>query len=99
MIASDGSEALAAIRRDSFHVVLMDIQMPVMDGLEATAAIRDLEWHTGEHLPILAMTAHAMKGDQQRCLEAGMDGYISKPIRKLELLAAISRFRQVEAVQ
>jgi two-component system, sensor histidine kinase and response regulator len=99
VIASDGSEALAAIRRDSFHVVLMDIQMPVMDGLEATAAIRDLERHTGEHLPILAMTAHAMKGDQQRCLEAGMDGYISKPIRKLELLAAISRFGQVEAAQ
>jgi len=87
--ANDGSEALDALERQSFDLVLMDVQMPKMDGFEATAAIREREKETGEHIPIIAMTAHAMKGDRERCLEAGMDGYISKPIRVTELLEAV----------
>ena len=67
----------------------MDIQMPEMDGFEATAAIRKKEESTGKHLPIIAMTAHAMKGDRERCLAAGMDGYIAKPINIKELIAVI----------
>jgi CheY-like chemotaxis protein len=72
----------------------MDIQMPGMDGLEATAAIRKKEIASGAHTPIIAMTAHALKGDQERCLAAGMDGYVSKPIRTVELFAAIETVMQ-----
>jgi len=68
----------------------MDVQMPEMDGLAATGAIRESEKNTGTHLPIFAMTAHAMKGDRERCLEAGMDGYISKPVRLSEIEAALA---------
>jgi two-component system, sensor histidine kinase and response regulator len=71
--------------------VLMDIQMPEMDGFEATAAIRAKEKFTGMHIPIIAMTANALKGDQERCLSAGMDAYISKPIRTNELFATIEK--------
>ena len=74
-----------------FDVVLMDVQMPNMSGLEAAAAIRALERGTGKHVPIVAMTAHAMKGDQERCLEAGMDGYISKPIQPDHMMEVIAR--------
>ena len=81
VLAQNGKEALALASTEKFDVALMDIQMPEMDGLVATAAIRESEQKTGEHLPIFAMTAHAMKGDRERCLEAGMDGYISKPVR------------------
>lgn len=88
-VAGDGREALAALEKDNFDVVLMDIQMPEMDGLEATAAIRQKEKFSGRHIPIIAMTANALKGDQERCLEAGMDAYIAKPIRTKELFAAI----------
>ncbi len=88
-VAGDGREALAALEKDNFDVVLMDIQMPEMDGFEATAAIRQKEKFSGRHIPIIAMTANALKGDQERCLEAGMDGYIAKPIRTKELFAAI----------
>ena len=88
-VAGDGREALAALEKDNFDVVLMDIQMPEMDGFEATAAIRQKEKFSGRHIPIIAMTANALKGDQERCLEAGMDAYIAKPIRTKELFAAI----------
>jgi CheY-like chemotaxis protein len=80
VVAGNGCEALQALERESFDLVLMDVQMPEMGGFEATAAIREKEKVTGRHLPIVAMTAHAMKGDAERCLEAGMDAYISKPV-------------------
>ncbi len=89
VIAGNGLEALTAIGRYSFDVVLMDVQMPEMDGFVATQTIREREAGTGRRLPIIAMTAHAMKGDEQRCLDAGMDGYVSKPINASELLAVI----------
>jgi CheY-like chemotaxis protein len=85
----DGREALATLGRVRVDVVLMDIQMPGMDGFETTAAIRSGEKETGDHLPIVALTAHAMKGDRERCLEAGMDGYVAKPVQADELFAAI----------
>ncbi|HEY6292655.1 MAG TPA: ATP-binding protein [Terriglobia bacterium] len=88
-VAKDGREALAALEKQSFDLVLMDIQMPEMDGFEATAAIREREKETGDRLPVIAMTAHAMKGDQERCLAAGMDAYLSKPIRSDEMFAVI----------
>ena len=88
-VASDGREVLSAIDREEFDIVLMDIQMPEMDGLETTAAIRKQEQTSGRHMPIIAMTAHAMRGDRERCLAAGMDGYISKPIVSAELLESI----------
>jgi len=89
VVANNGVEAVALHRAQPFDLVLMDVQMPEMDGLEATAAIREREKSTGQHTPIVAMTAHAMKGDRQRCLEAGMDSYISKPIRSVDLFATI----------
>jgi response regulator RpfG family c-di-GMP phosphodiesterase len=70
----------------------MDVQMPQMDGFEATTSIREKEQHTGRHIPIIAMTAHAMKGDRERCLEKGMDGYVSKPLDHAELFRVIERF-------
>jgi two-component system, sensor histidine kinase and response regulator len=90
-VVSNGREALSAVRGGRFDLVAMDVQMPEMDGLDATAAIRAWEKTTGTHTPILAMTAHAMKGDRERCLAAGMDGYTSKPIRIGELEDAISQ--------
>jgi PAS domain S-box-containing protein len=89
VVAPNGKEALKRLDAQAFDLAIMDIQMPEMDGLEAAAEIRVREKRTGTHLPILAMTAHAMKGDQQRCLEAGMDAYIAKPIRARRLLEAI----------
>jgi PAS domain S-box-containing protein len=90
-VVSNGREALEALAREPFDLVLMDVQMPEMDGLEATAAIRKQEESSGTHLPILAMTAHAMKGDRELCLTAGMDGYVAKPIQPRELYDAIDR--------
>ena len=90
VLAGNGSEAIAALAREQFDLVLMDVQMPGMDGLEATAAIRQNETATGAHVPIVAMTAHAMKGDRERCLAAGCDAYVSKPIQKEELLQAVA---------
>jgi two-component system, sensor histidine kinase and response regulator len=89
-VASNGKEALKALEREQFDLVLMDVQMPEMDGFEATAAIRARERFTGMRIPILAMTAHAMPGDEDRCLTAGMDGYVAKPVRKIDLLKAIA---------
>jgi len=88
-VANDGREVLAALETQSFDIVLMDVQMPEMDGFEATVAIREREKETGRHLPIIAMTAHAMKGDRERCLAAGMDDYIAKPIRSSDLFATL----------
>src|SRR6202023_94299 len=87
----DGREALAAHKRETVDLVLMDIQMPEMDGFAATAAIRQKEKVTGGHVPIRALTAHAMKGDRERCLAAGMDAYVTKPLRVEELFEAIAR--------
>ncbi|HXE91617.1 MAG TPA: response regulator [Terriglobales bacterium] len=88
-VAATGREALAAVEREPFDVVLMDVQMPEMDGLEATRALRERERTTGGHMPVIAMTAHAMSGDRERCLEAGMDAYVAKPIQKQQLVAAL----------
>ena len=84
-VANNGREAVDAFDNDLFDAVLMDVQMPAMDGFEATAIIRQKEAESGGHIPIIAMTAHAMEGDRERCLEAGMDGYIAKPIRARDL--------------
>jgi two-component system sensor histidine kinase/response regulator len=89
VVASNGAEAVAALNREMFDLVLMDVQMPVLDGFGATAQIREQEQKTGHHQSIVAMTAHALKGDRERCLAAGMDGYVSKPLRNSELFAAI----------
>ena len=96
-VVGSGQEALDALEQTSFDVVLMDVQMPDMDGLEATAAIRRKEETTGQHVPIIAMTAHAMKGDRERFLAAGMDGYVAKPVRDEELWAAIDALTSGEA--
>lgn len=90
-VVGDGRAALATVETQDYDLVLMDVQMPEMDGLEATRAIRVREARHGGHLPIIAMTAHAMKGDRERCLEAGMDSYVAKPIRARELFEAIAR--------
>ena len=90
-VANNGKEAVAALQKEPFDAVLMDVQMPEMDGFEATAAIRAGEQGASPHQPIIAMTAHAMKGDRERCLEAGMDGYVSKPLQISELLSVLDR--------
>ena len=89
---NNGKEALAALACEHFDLVLMDVQMPEMDGLEATAAIRKLENQSGRHIPIVAMTAHAMKGDRERCLDAGMDDYLAKPVDAKALMETIRRW-------
>jgi PAS domain S-box-containing protein len=89
-VVNNGAEAVAALEREAFDLVLMDVQMPEMDGFQATAAVRKSEVASGRHMPILAMTAYAMKGDRERCLAAGMDGYVSKPIRARELFDAMT---------
>ena len=94
-VAGDGRAAFAALEETGsggFDVVLMDVQLPELDGFEATAAIRGKEKATGGHIPIIAMTAHAMKGDRERCLDAGMDGYVSKPIQAKELFETLEGF-------
>ncbi len=89
VVVSNGRQALASLHEESFDLVLMDVQMPGMDGFETTAAIRAEEEANGKHLPIIATTAHAMKGDEERCLKSGMDAYIAKPIRAKRLLELI----------
>ena len=90
-VAATGAEALEMVQRQEFDLVLMDVQMPMMDGLEATAAIRKLDDTKKARLPIIAMTAHAYKSDQERCLAAGMDAYISKPVNRQELIEMVER--------
>ncbi|MBZ5578166.1 MAG: response regulator [Acidobacteriia bacterium] len=88
-VAGNGIDAVTKFEAGRFDAVLMDVQMPEMDGFEATAAIRKIEKARGGHIPVIAMTAHAMKGDRDRCLAAGMDGYVAKPIHAAELFQAI----------
>jgi two-component system sensor histidine kinase/response regulator len=90
-VAGDGLAAVEALKNGEYDLVLMDIQMPGMDGFEATAAIRAKEKLSGGRIPIVAMTAHAIKGDEEKCLAAGMDGYVSKPIQTVELFSVIER--------
>ncbi len=89
-VAHDGAEAVEDLDREPFDVILMDSQMPRMDGFEATAAIRQRERGTGRHIPIIAMTANVMRGYREECLAAGMDGYVAKPMRRDELIAALA---------
>jgi CheY-like chemotaxis protein len=90
-VAVNGKEVLAALGRGPYDLILMDVQMPEMDGFEATGEIRQMEKKTGRHMPIIAITAHAMKGDREQCLERGMDDYVSKPIQAKDLSEAINR--------
>jgi CheY-like chemotaxis protein len=89
VLVTNGSDVLHALESNTFDLILMDVQMPGMDGLQTTAAIREHEKATGRHLPILAMTAHAMNRDREKCLAAGMDAYLSKPVKATELYDAI----------
>jgi CheY-like chemotaxis protein len=91
VVANNGRQAIDKINEQKFDVVFMDVQMPEMDGLTATCEIRKGEQATRRHIPIVAMTAHAMKGDKEKCLEAGMDDYVSKPIRRKDLAEVIGR--------
>ncbi len=95
VIASDGKETLALLDAGGFDVVLMDLQMPEINGFEATAAIRQKESGDGTHIPIIALTAHALKGDRERCIAAGMDDYLSKPIEAQKLFAAVETAAQL----
>jgi CheY-like chemotaxis protein len=90
-VVENGRQVLNALKEAPFDLILMDVQMPDMDGLEATAAIRTRETGSGSRIPIVAMTAHAMIGDREQCLKAGMDGYISKPVSRAELAHVIER--------
>jgi PAS domain S-box-containing protein len=91
-VTANGREAVEALANQTFDLVLMDVQMPEMDGFEATMAIREREKHNGAYIPIIALTAHAMKGDKDRCLAAGMDGYLAKPIRSQELDEVLEKY-------
>jgi CheY-like chemotaxis protein len=90
-VAGDGRLAAEAHEAEQFDIILMDVQMPGMDGFEATAAIRAREKLTGAHIPIIALTAHALKGDKEKCISAGMDSYVTKPIRAVELISTIEK--------
>jgi two-component system, sensor histidine kinase and response regulator len=91
-VANNGQEAIIHLQKSPFDLVLMDVQMPVVDGLAATRMIRKQEEETGMHQSIVALTAHAIKGDQERCKAAGMDGYLAKPIRPEELDAVLQKY-------
>ena len=94
-LVASGKEVISALQRQSYDVILMDVQMPEMDGLEATRYILD-HWLPNERPRIIAMTANAMQGDKEACLECGMDDYISKPIRREELIAALKKWHKDE---
>jgi CheY-like chemotaxis protein len=91
-VANNGQEAVELLERSSYDLVLMDVQMPLLDGIAATTLIREREKESGIHQPIVALTAYAVKGDQERCLTAGMDGYLAKPIRPEELDALLQTY-------
>jgi CheY-like chemotaxis protein len=91
VLAGNGKAAVASLKKDTFDLVLMDVQMPELDGLEVTKAIRKEESRGGTRIPIIALTAHAMKGDKNQCLKVGMDDYVSKPIKAGELFEAMAR--------
>ncbi len=95
-IAENGMKAVEAWQQDAFDLILMDVQMPEMDGYEATEAIRRAEQQTGQHIPIIAMTANAMKGDRERCLDAGMDGYVAKPVDPDKLFQTLDELGQAQ---
>jgi len=97
--AVNGREAIAAVTADAFDIILMDVQMPEMDGLEAAAAIRKMEILTGTHVPIVALTAHAMKGDREICIAAGMDAYLSKPINPQDLFELVESLTWITPVE
>jgi two-component system, sensor histidine kinase and response regulator len=97
VIAGNGRESLDALRRKRFDLVFMDVQMPVMDGFEATGEQRRREKLAGLHTPIIALTAHAMKGDRERCLDAGMDEYLTKPINARELDELLAKYARTAA--
>ncbi|MEO7998889.1 MAG: response regulator, partial [Gemmatimonadaceae bacterium] len=99
VLVENGLLAVEAVQNGTFDVVLMDVQMPDMDGHEATAAIRKFEKDSGQHVPIIALTAHAMTGDREECLAVGMDGYLSKPVHAVELFAAIGELVKVSGVR
>jgi len=88
-LAASGREALTCVERESFDVILMDVQMPDMDGLETTQCIRERERSSGEYTPIIALTAHTMKGDRERCLAAGMDAFVNKPIDAVQFIETV----------
>jgi two-component system, sensor histidine kinase and response regulator len=96
VVVENGREVLEALEKDSFDFVLMDVQMPEMDGFEATAAIRENEKLTLDHIPIIALTAHAMKDDQERCIAAGMDAYLSKPVHAVDLFELLKTYGKRE---
>ena len=96
-VAGNGREALEKMQMGGFDLALLDVEMPELSGFEATCLVREREKAAGGHLPIIAMTAHAMKGDRERCLAAGMDGYIAKPIRVEEVLREIARLERTAA--
>ncbi len=98
VVANNGKEAVELFRQQSFDAILMDIQMPEMDGLTATQAIRELEVKNGGHIPIVALTAHAMKGDEEKCLAAGMDYYITKPLKQKELKAVLDKIISLNVI-
>ena len=91
-VVSNGQEALDALGRSDYDAVLMDVQMPVMDGIMATRELRDRERRNGRHTPVIAMTAHALAGDRERLLDVGMDDYVSKPVNPAELVRALEQW-------
>ena len=93
IIANNGEEAVKAVQQESFDLVLMDVQMPVMNGYEATHKIRQIEKQTGRHIPIIGLTANALNGDRQKCIDAGMDDYLSKPVIMKNLLTVVTKFK------
>jgi len=95
---TEGQKVLEALKSESFDLILMDVQMPNMDGFEATAVIREQEETNGCHIPVIAMTAHAMKGDREKCLKAGMDDYVSKPMKAVDLYSAIERVMRATSI-